>query len=105
MWAAIRSEFESTCSWAIRRASHSGAPSVSAIMPSRWSVSDGSSRHAASDSLRRRVKTQGIVFATNCQSAIKGFRYQPLHQRERDVKPGNIMFRDEAIDDSDSAEL
>jgi len=51
------------------------------------------------------VKTQGIVFATNCQSAIKGFRYQPLHQRERDVKPGNIMFRDEAIDDSDSAEL
>ena len=27
----------------------------------------------------------GIVFSTNCQSAIKALRYEPLYQRERDV--------------------
>jgi hypothetical protein len=27
----------------------------------------------------------GIVYSTNCQSAIKGLRYQELYERERDV--------------------
>lgn len=27
----------------------------------------------------------GIVLSTNCQSAVKGFRYEKLYQRERDI--------------------
>lgn len=38
----------------------------------------------------------GIVLSTSCQSAIKGFRYEKLYQRERDIY---FRLQDESIDD------